>query len=96
MSLYPHKLTRGLKTREIGQSWWLELWVLFGCFLACLLVCLNGYEMISYMFIEVAHDSECRKERKIIINVPYKILPIILCKHMSFSLSSLLLLSYQD
>lgn len=36
------------------------------------------------MFTEVAHDSECRKERKININVPYKILSIILLKSYEF------------
>lgn len=48
--------------------------LVFVCLIACLFVCFNGYEIISYMFIEGAHGSACRKERKIIINVPYKII----------------------
>lgn len=81
MNLYTHKLTQGLKTRGTGQSWWLS----FGfCLLACLFVCFKGYEITSCMFTEVAHDGECRKERKININVPYKILSIILVKPYEF------------
>ena len=36
-------------------------------------VCFNEYEVTSCMFIEMANDSECGKERKNIFYVPYKI-----------------------
>lgn len=81
MKVYPQKLTQ---QKELEGQDKAGGWGFCFCLSACLILCFNGYEVSSYMFIEVAHDSECRKERKININVPYKILSIILLKPYEF------------